>query len=266
MAKIYELIKNSNELKDVEFSERDAISLYVYLEDKKKCRACKSLNECKMRIKGQESILNKKTLEITYSPCKYLEESGILNNRYLKVGTLPKKLLNAKLEDFNLCDETHRKAFLYATRFISDIETKKNTKGLYLFGNFLSGKSFLLAAIANELKNRRVDAIFLNFPDFVREAKNSLDKGDFNLKLEEIKKVSVLLIDDLGIENMSEWVRDEILSLIINYRYLNELPTIYATNMSLNSLSQYLSLGNNNFKAAKIANLIKETCEIFKFS
>ena len=58
-------------------------------------------------------------------------------------------------------------------------------------------------------------------------------------RLEELinylKSVDVLLIDDFGSENMTPWLRDEILGSVINYRLMEEKPIFISSNIDPNS-------------------------------
>ncbi len=269
MKTIYDLIKNNPNLKDVNFSEKDAVSLYVYLKDIEKCSNCLGLDDCKMRTKGYMSVLNKNSLEVDYAPCKYLVKSGRLNDTYFESSMLPKKLCNASIDNFKIKEnnDMYKNAYLYSLKFISSFKNgKTDLNGIFLSGSYFTGKSYLLACIANELKNKHVKTKYLAFPDFVRDIKFSIDKGDFSYKVDEIKNVDVLIIDDFGMENLTDWLRDEVVGPVINYRYLNELPTLYASNLDYNQLIGHFSLGKDNHKAAKIVLTIKQSCEFFKFS
>lgn len=48
---------------------------------------------------------------------------------------------------------------------------------------------------------------------------------DFDEQFNYVKKSDLLLIDDIGAENISAWSRDEILGPIIQYRMDEKLPT-----------------------------------------
>lgn len=47
-------------------------------------------------------------------------------------------------------------------------------------------------------------------PDFIREMKDSISDQSYAGKLELLKEVPVLILDDIGAENLTPWVRDEI--------------------------------------------------------
>ena len=42
-------------------------------------------------------------------------------------------------------------------------------------------------------------------------------------QVDRVKKVPVLMIDDIGADSMSAWIRDDILGVILEYRMQNQL-------------------------------------------
>ena len=57
--------------------------------------------------------------------------------------------------------------------------------------------------------------------------------------MERAKKAKVLILDDLGNHNFSEWTQG-ILFSILNFRINENLPTIATTNLDLNTLAEVL--------------------------
>jgi DNA replication protein DnaC len=54
-----------------------------------------------------------------------------------------------------------------------------------------------------------------------------------------MKRVMVLVIDDLGQEKQTEWTR-QILYDVVNYRYEHRLPIIITTNFTEDGLANYV--------------------------
>ena len=92
-------------------------------------------------------------------------------------------------------------------------------------------------------------------------------KEDFSLvedKVNYLKNVDILLIDDIGAENVTAWGRDEILGTILQYRMNNKLSTFFTSNLTLEELEVHLSLSKNSedkVKARRIIERIKELTE-----
>ena len=80
-------------------------------------------------------------------------------------------------------------------------------------------------------------------------------------RLEEIinrlKTIDVLMLDDLGSENLSSWLRDEILGPILNYRYEAHKPVCISSNLSIEELSEHFSKTSDSIDTVKGARLMK---------
>jgi primosomal protein DnaI len=76
----------------------------------------------------------------------------------------------------------------------------------------------------------------------------------------QIKNTEILLIDDIGAENITSWSRDEVLSPILQYRMDNKLKTFFTSNLSIEDLEKHLALtkdGEEVVKARRIIERIK---------
>jgi len=117
-----------------------------------------------------------------------------------------------------------------------------------LVGKNGTGKTHISAAIANELIKDKVPVIFGTLTDLLNKCGESYGK---NSKYSEYKimdlytKVDLLIIDDLGMERMNEWMLSK-LFYIVNGRLLRELPIIITTNYELDNLRKRLSNPNKN--------------------
>ena len=103
---------------------------------------------------------------------------------------------------------------------------------LVLFGTFGSGKTHLAAAIANELVARRERVLFQIVPELLDHLRSTLGPNSetrYDRLFDTVKSVPILILDDLGEENESPWVREK-LFLIFNHRYNYRLPTVVTSN------------------------------------
>jgi primosomal protein DnaI len=48
------------------------------------------------------------------------------------------------------------------------------------------------------------------------------------------------MLDDIGGESQSSWVRDEVLGPILQHRLLDEKPTFFSSNITRNDLPMYM--------------------------
>ena len=141
----------------------------------------------------------------------------------------------------------------------------QSDKGLYFHGEFGVGKSYILGAIANELAKHKISSMIVYVPELFRELKSSIGDSTLNEKLEAIKREPVLMLDDIGAETMSSWVRDEILGPILQFRMLENLPTFFTSNFNFQGLEHHLTYSQRGeeekLKARRIMERIKYLAE-----
>lgn len=239
------------------------------LEDAKtevmNCSNCKGLKFCKNEIKGYKKTpkVEDNYLSFSYEACKYQNKYLESNNykKNLNLFDMPTALKDAKIKDIYTDDKSRIEVIKYIDNFYNG----KESKGLYLHGNFGAGKTYLIAALFNELAKKGVESSIIYFPEFLRTLKASFQKyeeseGSFSDKYEKIKKIPLLLIDDIGAENVTAWGRDEILGTILQYRMNENLPTFFTSNLTINELENHLSMtskSEDKVKARRIIERIK---------
>jgi DNA replication protein DnaC len=108
---------------------------------------------------------------------------------------------------------------------------------LLLQGGFGCGKTHLAAAIANFAVGMGVPTLFLTVPDLLDMLRFSYDSEDttFEQRFNEIRNASLLVLDDFGTQNATAWAQEKLFQ-IINYRYINKLPLVVTTNLSLDEI------------------------------
>ena len=121
--------------------------------------------------------------------------------------------------------------------------------GLYIWGKSTgSGKTswackvmshyFRKIAFETGLEN---EGLYIFLPTFLEDLRDNYDNKDpdFEQVLSMIKGCKLLIIDDIGAERVTDWVRERVVS-IINTRVSNNLSTLYTSNLSPEELKQEL--------------------------
>ena len=116
-------------------------------------------------------------------------------------------------------------------------------RGLLLLGQAGSGKTHLAAAAANRLVQKGRNVLFIVVPDLLDELKSSFggDETAGQELLRRAKRAEVLVLDDLGTHNMSDWTRG-VLFAILNFRVNEGLTTIATSNLDEVSLKDALGV------------------------
>ncbi len=108
---------------------------------------------------------------------------------------------------------------------------------LLLEGGFGSGKTHLAAAIANFCVGMGVPSLFITVPDLLDALRFAFqsDEISFEERFEEIRTAPLLVMDDFGTQNATEWAQEKLFQ-ILNYRYINKLPLAVTTNLALEEI------------------------------
>lgn len=255
-----------NEVDDV-MIDRSLMKLYEFINSSHNCRDCPSLLECKNLIQGYEPklVIQGKSIDLQYDKCltKEKHDERKKHESLIRSMYIPKDILNAQFDtiDFEMNEPSRLQAIALAQDFVEQYNNKKTPKGLYLYGPFGVGKTYILGAIANELAENRVSSMLVYVPEFMRELKGSFQDHSLDDKVEAVKKIPILMLDDLGAESMSSWMRDDILGTILQYRMLENLPTFFSSNFDFKQLQHHLAYTQRGeeeqVKAARIMERIK---------
>ncbi len=150
-----------------------------------------------------------------------------------RLAQIPPKFRNKSLKSFLASGSDprrrHAKEFCqsYALGFRPGME-----KGLFLRGNTGTGKTHLAVGILMEVLNNGHRGMYCNVTDLLDRLRGSYRQGsseDETDILAEMEETDLLILDDLGAERATDWVRDR-LYLIVNRRYENNKPLIVTTN------------------------------------
>ncbi|MFK4567748.1 primosomal protein DnaI [Enterococcus sp. UD-01] len=254
--------ENRERLTDEDIQKSYA-KLYEFVQEKRKFQ----LNDPTMIAPGYEPRLamNFHYIDVTYIPTEALiakqREEEI--RKRVKAMDMPKDIKEATLDRFDLSSEGRVRALSEASDFLENYPTapKEFHKGLYLVGQFGVGKSFLLGAIANALAEKGFTTTIVHFPTFSVEMKQAIGKDQVGEKLDAVKKSPVLMIDDIGAESMTSWIRDDVLSVILQYRMQEQLPTFFSSNLKMKELEAHLTVSQRGdeepLKARRIMERIR---------
>lgn len=242
-----------NKLKISENEQKKNVNkMYDCLDELHNCKNCKSLYNCKNKVKGYVYFPNKKetNLVFTYTPCKYMVEASKIQKE-----TNANILDNARMKDIKIT-KNRTTIIKWIKEYYDNFNEYKTSKGLYLHGNFGTGKTFLIAALFNEIKNKYgTNYEIIYFPELLRKLKENLNiVGD---KINYLENVPLLLIDDIGAEKVTDWGRDEILGTILQTRMNKALPTFFTSNLNIIELEKHLSLTKDNEDQVKAKRIIE---------
>ncbi|EGJ36074.1 primosomal protein DnaI [Streptococcus sanguinis] len=212
--------------------------------------------------KGYKPILvkNEGYADVAYEETPELIELEKLKNIKDRINliNLPSSLKDASFGQIDL-KKNRDEIFERLANFVAAYPNYQ--KAVYLYGDFGIGKSYLMAALAHELSVARgASTTLVHYPSFVLDVKNAISSGLVKEKIDQVKTAQVLILDDIGAEQSSPWMRDEILQVILQHRMQENLPTFFTSNFSFTDLERHFASsknGDETWQAKRVMERIK---------
>lgn len=126
---------------------------------------------------------------------------------------------NLEKEDIKGLEKAYRAAKKYA-------DTPQGW--LAFLGTYGCGKTHLAAAIANYRAGQGTPPLFIMVPDLLDHLRSTFSPNSnvsYDRRFNQIKTSKLLILDDLGTESMTPWVKEKLYQLF-NHRYNANLPTV----------------------------------------
>lgn len=189
-------------------------------------------------------VLGQKRLIYGCCPCRMLKmkqaQQERLNlerqrriERYFKLSQLGPKFSKATFESWEYSPGAQT-AFKEAVAFVKDAQWQKG-EGLLFFGEPGTGKSHLAAAIVNAVIPLGTVAIFQNVPELLMKFKDTFHSHSPVQEtgiLNTIEEADLVVLDDLGAENLTVWALEKIYEVVNSLNYF-EKSLIITTNLDI---------------------------------
>lgn len=209
------------------------------LKPKFECKRCKDTGIIENEgIRVRCSCFNQKIMDETYKQNNMLklneENFNTFDIAYFSNTTDKEKYMADKspLDNIKVIREI-------AQDFCKNIKNP-DQKSLLFIGNTGTGKTFISSCIASEVIKKGYTVIYQTAPilmDMILNSKFTYNKDDVEKeKYLRVFDVDLLIIDDLGTENMTNTKFTELFN-IINTRLLKNKKTIISTNLMLPELA-----------------------------
>ncbi|MBD2868135.1 primosomal protein DnaI [Paenibacillus arenilitoris] len=251
--------------------------VYQYVTEYRNCSDCPGLERCPNDFEGHYTMLGCDTsygypqLHDRKVACKKFtarQKEERIRSRIRSFYIDEKALRRGYSSDEILTNDLERaKAVGQLLRYID--RTKEHglqEEGLYLAGQFGTGKTFLMCYMLQELAKAGYSGVIVYMPDFVEDLKSLMhEPGKLKETVEMMKETDLLIFDDIGAENLNPWVRDHVLGAILNYR-MQRKPTFYTSNYELDALERHFSFtskdGDELHKGQRIMDRIRPYVEV----
>lgn len=210
-------------------------------------------------------ILNTNAIDIIYAPenSKLEHDRELAAKKHLRLINLPSSLHDVRLSQVEITPQ-RQQAMAEIGQFLAAYSQDAHQKGLYLSGNFGVGKTFILAGLANSLAMMNKYVIFMHVPNFIASLSSHFNDNSLMTEINRIANCDVLIMDDIGAENLSQWSRDEVLAVILQLRMDNQLPTFFSSNFSMDDLEEHFKETKNAIDPIKAARLMERVRTLAK--
>ena len=209
-------------------------------------------------------FLNYNYIDVSYVPTQAYydnkekqQQRALLDNRMMSAD-----VREASLDSYYANTDSRKQLLAEVLEFMEIY--KKNpyrAQGLYISGEFGVGKTYLLGALANALVKMNKSVTMIHYPTFTTEIKSTFADNSTQEVLTAVKSVDILIIDDIGAEANTVWVRDEVLTTILEYRMKESLPTFFSSNFNMEEIEGHLAHsrdgGDESIKAKRIMERIR---------
>lgn len=158
---------------------------------------------------------------------------------------------------FAKSDHTDQRNENIARKYVANFDTmRKQGTGLLLCGQVGTGKSFLAAAIANELISQGTPCLMTNFSRIISRIGEKF--GGDQKYLDNLNRFDLLVIDDLGAERDTEYTWEKVMD-VIDARYRAGLPIIITTNLGPKDLTDRADI-----RRQRVFSRLKEMCVLLE--
>lgn len=169
----------------------------------------------------------------------------------LRVSGFPDK--DFKNWTFENDDGSKQQIMNVCKKYVENFKTfKKSGKGLLLYGNVGTGKTYAAACIANALIDNGTAVLMTNFSRIINQLQEKFDgKQKY---LDGLNEYDLVILDDLAAERQTEYMQENIYNVIDNSYRANK-PLIITTNLTIDELANPSNRAN-----ARIYDRILERC------
>lgn len=200
---------------------------------------------------GEASVLTpEREYEVCGRECLHRASRKLLPGKLAESG-VPRKYRGCTFEDFDQYTPRLREQ----VSKLKAIAGGRMERGVFLFGGVGTGKTHLATALMSELIVRQQQGFFVDGIELAMQFQGAFRKEETaNDIVHRLLSGKFLLVDDLGAEKGTDYLRQSFLHLV-NQAYVREKILLVTANLSHESLQQW---------EPRLASRLVEMCIVFK--
>lgn len=253
-----EIVALASEL-GIELSEEEAAMYSIDVRRmsmaREACERCTGLEACGSDPVGYETVLSRSSHgapHFAIRPCqrRVQYEEMMRSEALLASSRIPHSLRAKSYRGFDPAENE------MAARVAAEIIRDDRRKGVVYYGPTGVGKTHLAAAILNNRILSGRTGIYATVPELMDDLRSAMRTNTIEEARAAIIETNLLFLDDMGTENPSEFVVEEMFK-IINGRLLRSKQIIATTNLSPDGFRErYAGVGGS-----RIVSRLYEACE-----
>lgn len=164
--------------------------------------------------------------------------SGLKSNaEYLrKQSNLGKRFGTRTFDNFDTTENGN--AYEICKRYVEQKVYDTEKCGLIICGSYGTGKTHLVASIANYSVENGIPTLFDTYGGHLEHLKAEFGSEGEPRYLNLMRNVDMLILDDVGKEKQTEWSQSVMFD-VVNHRYENMKPILITSNFNSRELEQY---------------------------
>lgn len=240
--KIINLLDDKRKKLGIEIDTKSAIPKKEFVIPR--CKMCNL--EYKENKNIPESVPEHLKQFMRYIPaCDCFKKAGKINSELIEKEKIQDKIKKYKalsIIDSSFLESNFEKADMncnymkIAKKYAETFSKRKDEIGLFFTGSVGTGKTFASYCISNYLLGNSKSVLVINLSSYLTQIKLKWSEAEMEI-LDYIKKCDLLVIDDLGAENISPFVLEKTFGLI-DTRYRSKKPMIITSNLDIYQIKE----------------------------
>jgi DNA replication protein DnaC len=190
---------------------------------------------------GSGFVIDEATNTATDCACRAARIAGARTKSL--AGRIPRRYLGVSFDRPPVSDiaRTAPEQIRAVRRYVRTIEENLDAgRGLWIQGDVGTGKTTLAMLVSKSALDAGRSVAIYSLPRLLNLLRESMDSAQGKLDfIDRLTAVDLLHIDDLGAENQTDWVLEQLYS-IVNARYEAERAIVATTNLMPDELSERL--------------------------